>query len=109
MAKEGICMTLTAFFVKRPRRIDDLQGLHLTSQERPYEVVKRITLGKMDYENFTTDLLADRAFLDGLDTLCSTGTVWRCIFVRQRGQKDGVLIVPSNGFVEWAAYVAESI
>lgn len=50
----------TAFFVDFPRTISDLMKPHQIESETPFEVVKTITLSPMSYENFCTDLLADR-------------------------------------------------
>ena len=94
-----------AFFVRSPCRIEDLQALHLVEKERPFEIVKTVKLAKIDYENFITDMLADRQFIEDHTALCSKGTVWRCILVQQRGRVDGVLVMPEDGcYVGWAAY-----
>ena len=94
-----------AFFVRAPRKIKDLQTPHLVEEERPFEVVKQVKLAKIDYENFVTDMLADRQFIEDHATLCSKGTVWRCILVQQRGRTDGVLVMPEDScYVGWAAY-----
>ena len=45
------------FFVECPRTIDDLMKPHLLAHEREYRIVKTIELGKMNYENFITDML----------------------------------------------------
>ena len=38
--------------------------------------------------------------------LCSTGEVWKCLFIRERGQQAGILVVPVDAcFVKHAAYV----
>ena len=95
-----------AFFVKRPRIIDDLRVPHFKEQERPYEIVKVIRLGAMEYENFTTDLLADRPFVEKWSNLCEQAETWKCLLVCQRGQSDGVLVMPERGrFVGWAGYI----
>ena len=97
-----------AYFVSDPRRIEDLQVLHLVEKERPYEIVKLVKLAKIDYENFITDMVADRQFIEDHADLCSKGEVWRCLLVRQRGRTDGVLVIPEDGcFVDWAAYYSE--
>jgi len=93
-----------AYFVERPRVIEDLIQPHLFEQERKYLIVKSIELGKMDYENFITDMLADRQFIEDNAGLCSRGEVWQCLLIRQRGCSDGILVMPENGcFVGWAA------
>ena len=100
----------SAFFVKRPRTIDDLHMPHLKEQERPYEVIKVIRLGAMDYENFITDLLADRPFIEECSNLCEQEEIWKCMLVCQRGQRDGVLVMPERDrFVGWAGYRTKNV
>ena len=80
---------------------------HLYEQEREYQIVKTIELGRIDYENFVTDMLADRQFIEDDAASCSRGEVWQCLLIRQCGTGDGVLVVPENGcFVGWAALFA---
>lgn len=76
-----------AYFVRYPSRIEDLKTPHLINRELPYEVVKEVILA----------------------ALCSEGNPMKCLFIHQRGKKDGVLAVPDpkhTCFVRWAAYVA---
>ena len=54
----------TAHFFYRPRRVSELSAPHLMEEEHPYTIVGEVTLSHIDYENFTKDLLADRAFLE---------------------------------------------
>lgn len=97
-----------AYFVERPRRLDDLQIPHLIDRERPYRIVATVELRKIDYENFVTDMLADRQFIEDNGTDCKAGEVWECLLVQQRGRKDGVLVLPEQEcFVSWAAYMPE--
>ena len=49
-----------AYFVERPRRIEDLTVPHLVEKERPFRIVTEVQLPAIDYENFITDMLADR-------------------------------------------------
>lgn len=99
-------LTGNAYFVRKPRAISELMTPHLIERERPYEIVETVTLAKIDYENFTTDMLADRLFIEDNAALCKRGTAWRCIFVHQRGRNDGVLVMPEDAcFVGWAAYL----
>ncbi len=91
-------------FIRYPRTIGDLMQPHLFEKEQEYRIVKTIELGKMDYENFITDMLADRQFIEDNAALCSRGEVWQCLLIRQRGCREGVLVMPENGcFVCWAA------
>ena len=93
-----------AYFVERPRRLEDLIVPHPVEAERPYRVAAEIRLSAMDYENFVTDLLADRLFLSDHGGRCGRGEVWTCLLVRSEGKEDGVLIMPKAGcFVGWAA------
>ena len=97
-----------AHFVESPRTIDDLMEPHPIEQETAYEIVKTVKLSGIDYENFITDMVADRQFIEDNAALCSRGEVWRCLLVQQRGQADGVLVMPEDGcFVGWAAYYSE--
>ncbi len=94
-----------AYFVERPRRIEDLMVPHLVEKERPYRIVTSVQLAAIDYENFITDMLADRQFIEDYGKRCKKGDIWECLFVRRRGQSDGVLIMPEQDcYVGWAAY-----
>ena len=94
-----------AFFVESPRIIENLLAPHPIEQETQYEIVKTVKLAKIDYENFITDMIADRQFIEDNASLCSQGGPWRCILVQQHGRTDGVLVVPVDGcYVGWAAY-----
>ena len=94
-----------AFFVESPRIIEDLLAPHPIEQETQYEIVKTVKLAKTDYENFITDMIADRQFIEENAALCAQGGAWRCLLVQQRGRTDGVLVVPVDGcYVGWAAY-----
>ena len=98
----------TAYFVRRPSRMEDIAVLHLLERERPFAVAATVKLAKIDYENFITDMTADRQFIEDHAALCSKDEVWRCILVQQRGHADGVLVMPEDGcFVGWAAYYSE--
>ena len=97
-----------AYFVKQPRVVNDLIVLHDVADEQPYEVVKEIRLQAIDFENFITDMVADRQFIEDNAALCAKGETWHCILVQQRGRTDGVLVMPEDGcFVGWAAYYSE--
>jgi hypothetical protein len=97
--------TGSAYFVERPRRLEELTVPHPFEKERPYRVVKEIVLSAIDYENFITDMIADRQFIEDYSSLCKTGKVWGCLFVRRRGRTGGVLVMPEEVcYVGWAAY-----
>ena len=79
---------------------------HLIEQEREYEVVKTITLPAIDFENFITDMVADRAFLEDNAELCSEGgSVIRCLKVDCRGSGKAILVVPDRAWVDAAAFL----
>ena len=85
-----------AFFVENPRVLEDIIKPHLLEQEHPFEVVKNIKLHAIDYENFVTDMVADRQFIEDNADLCSKGTVWKCLLVQKRGSHDGILVMPED-------------
>ena len=95
-------MEQTAYFIRRPRRIEELRAEE-NGQRRPYRIVKTLRLGGMDYENFVTDLLADRAFLENVPGCGEVGPLVRCLCVTCRG-RDSVLVLPDGtGHVALAA------
>ena len=76
----------------------------------PRSIRPEIQLPAIDYENFITDMLADRQFIEDHGRRCKKGEVWNCLLVRRKGQPDGVLVMPEQGcFVGWAAYHSEQI
>lgn len=97
--------TGTAFFVFHPRTIEEVRRIHDVLQERSYRIVKTITLGVIDYENVITDMLVDRPFLEVYASLCvAPGD---CLYIKRRGAKEGVLVVPEGAWVRAAAWVVE--
>ena len=96
--------TGTAYFARRPRRADELMQPHLLEEEREYRVVQTVLLPDMDYDNFVTDLLADREFLEPFAGLCSRGEVWDCLRVALEDGTESILVMPEDGcYVGWAA------
>ena len=95
----------TAYFLYRPRRINDLAVPHLLDQEHRFTIVDVITLSQIDYENFTEDLLADRVFLERYDGPLSVEGVYQCLLVREWNGANGLLVVPKDGFVFFAATI----
>jgi hypothetical protein len=86
----------TAFFVKHPFRIEDLKVPHRYETRKRFAVVKTIELSKIDYDNFVADLCVDRTFIEENKGFCHVNEdgVWLCLLVKQRGQSDGVLVMP---------------
>lgn len=98
-----------AYFVKLPRVINDLCRPHRPEDERSFEVVKVIYLAAIDYENFITDMLADRQFIEDHAHLCEQADTWKCLLVRRQGGNDGVLVMPADRcFVGWAGYFSQT-
>ena len=97
----------TAFFVDFPRTVSDLMKPHRVESETPFEVVKTISLSALSYENFCTDMLVDRQFLEDNAQLCSKTVTWKCLFIHKYGARDGVLVIPDGCYIEWAAYLSE--
>ncbi len=96
-----------AYFIERPRRIEGLVCPHPIEAEREYAVVKTVTLTGNDYENFITDMLADRQFLEDNAHLCSKdGPVVYCLLVKRRKAEGGVLVVPDAAWVDIAALLS---
>lgn len=94
-----------AFFVVRPRVIQDLRKPHFIEEERSFTVMKEIILPWIDYENFITDLLVDRQFLEDHASLCSIDVAdVNCLFIKPRKRDEGILVVPDGAFVYMAAY-----
>ena len=87
-------MEQTAYFLRRPRRIEELRAEE-SGRRRPYRIVSSLRLGGMDYENFVTDLLADRAFLENVPGCGEVGPLVRCLCVSCKG-RDSVLVLPDG-------------
>lgn len=95
-------MEQTAYFIRRPRRIEELRA-EGSGRRRPYRIVSSLHLGGMDYENFVTDLLADRAFLEGIPGCGKDGTVL-CFLRVSCPDREDILVVPDGaGHVALAA------
>lgn len=96
----------SARFVSFPRMASDLTSGEIDSFEHLYEIVKLIELSKIDFDNFCGDMTVERDYIEKNAVLCSTGEVWKCLFIRERGQQAGILVVPVDAcFVKHAAYV----
>ena len=93
----------TAYFLYRPRRISDLSVPHPLEKERRFHVVGEVSLPFIDFENFSEDLLADRAFLDRYNGPLSVDGVYQCLLVSCPTVRERILAVPKDGFVYQAA------
>ena len=91
-----------AYFVFRPRRIEDLKLSNPDGKWMEYRIVRTICLSKIDFENFATDLLADRQFIEDNAMRCiERGD---CLLITNRECSDELLVIPwQNSFVHRAA------
>lgn len=91
-----------AWFVFEPRRVDDLSIENRSGKWMEYKVVKTICLSKIDYENFSSDLLADRQFIE--DVISSCRNKGDCLLVTGPRPAKELLIIPWHGcYVRYAA------
>ena len=97
-------MEQTARFISRPRRIEELRAEE-DGRRRPYRVISSLRLGGMDNENFVTDLLADRAFLEDVPGCGEVGNVLCCLRVSCPGREDILVVPDGTGHVALAALV----
>lgn len=101
-------LTGRAHFVNYPSRIEGLRKPYLLEDQSDYAIAKVITLRKIDYVNFITDLTVERDYLEQNAPFCHVRNdhVLPCLLVRQNRRTDGVLVVPDElGFVILAAYI----
>ena len=91
-----------AYFVFRPKTAADLNLKNPTGKWLEYRIVKTICLNGIDYENFVTDLLADRQFIEDYSTLCvEPGD---CLLIMGKRMEPNLLIIPwKKCFVRFAA------
>jgi len=101
--------TKQAFFINKPRVLTDLMSPHFLDDEKEYEILKRIELHPIDYENFVTDFLVERDYIEDAANLDDKkNDVFKCLLISKTGNTDGVLVIPQkNGFIERAAYLSE--
>jgi hypothetical protein len=91
-----------AFFVFRPRTVSDLSIGTTGGKWRECRIVKTVRLSRMDYENFTTDLLVDRQFIEDSAPLCTAPG--DCLLITGKQQQQELLVIPWQGcFVRHAA------
>ena len=91
-----------AYFFFEPRRIDDLTQSNPKGNWLEYRIVKTICLSRIEFENFSTDLLADRQFIEDNIGFCQEKG--DCLLVTDRQRSSELLIIPWRGcFVKYAA------
>ena len=97
-----------AFFLQRPRRIKDLLRPHLLEKEKAFTIVQTISLSRIDFENFTSDMTVDREWIEKYGPQCKMEKVWKCLLVRSEKGSGGILVMPEGGrYVGWAAFWRE--
>jgi hypothetical protein len=98
----------TAFFVRDPFTLEDLTRPHFLHQRKGLKVEARVELSAIEYKNFVTDLCADRPFIEKHKDVSRVDYdgVWHCLLVRQKGKRDGVLVMSEgHDYPKWAAYI----
>ena len=92
-----------AYFIKNPKSSGQLLTPRLVTDAMPWEAVKTITLGKIDYENFAGDMLVYRDFLENAEDRGAVDGVYHCLLIKCAG-KPALLVVPDqDGYVLYAA------
>ena len=91
-----------AWFVFRPRTVAELTMKNPAGKWLEYRIVKTICVTGIDYENFATDLLADRQFIEDHFTLCTESG--DCLLVTGKRREPELLVIPWHKcFVRYAA------
>lgn len=111
--------TRQAFFINKPRAITDLMSPHFLDDEEEFFISQRIELRPIDYENFITDFLVERDYIESAAYLDDEQNdkrfeeqnyVPKCLLISKTGNSDGVLVIPNkNGYIKRAAYFVENM
>lgn len=94
-----------AIFTPHPRTAEELKGPYQANAiELDYQILKVIRLDRINYENFITDMVVSRSFLEENMDGCGIGSIAKCLLVLCKGLSTGILVVPEyEGFIEYAA------
>ena len=95
-----------ARFVCQPRNLEELQASE-SGQLRAFFIVKTIALNKIEYENLSADMIADRSYFEQYSCLCGMEDVWKVLDIHQKGSGQHILVMPENDYVLWAAVLNE--
>lgn len=107
-----------AFFINKPRVLTDLMSPHFLDDEEEFLISQRIELRPIDYENFITDFLVERDYIENAANLDyeqneqyeDQNYVSKCLLISKTGNTDGVLVIPNkNGHIKRAAYFVENM
>lgn len=97
-----------AGFVFKPRRLDEVLEPASPLEEKNYQVVQKIALEKITYENFVSDMVVARDFLEMPDQQAMDDDDLKCLLIFSPGVKGEVLVAANEkGFVRYAAYCRE--
>ena len=96
----------TARFLCQPRNIEELTAA-ASGQLRAFRIVKTITLSKIEYDNLSADMIADRIYLEQYGHLCNMGDVWKVLDIHQKGKDRHILVIPESDYILWAAIFDE--
>jgi len=95
--------TGTAYFKHRARRLIELEDYRMEcirqgKKPQRYVIEKVITLSKIEYTNFSCDLLMPRQFIaDNLSLMKADSDNFRhCLLVVQKGSEDAGILVDSR-------------
>lgn len=76
----------------------------LNNRELNYEIMTTVTLDHIDYENFITDMIVSRDFLEKHTMKCGADEKAKCLLIMGKCFSGGILVVPQDeGFVKYAA------
>ena len=102
-------MSNRAMFVPHPRTVFELMRPPLYAKEREFVVVRVIYLSETDYENFCSDMLVARDYLEENASVCFEREIIGCLLITTfKYRRDGILVLPDGGpFVKLAAYYGE--
>ncbi|MBQ9412252.1 MAG: hypothetical protein IJU29_04030 [Oscillospiraceae bacterium] len=93
-------------FTYHPESILDFGDASIPKAVLPHQIMDRIVLEGLEYENFIMDMRVERQFIEDCAPLCASGNRQNgCLLIQQGGQKaDGILVIPENGgCVKYAA------
>ncbi len=95
----------TAFFVKQPRIIEDLNFPLSFESKKKFVIEKTIELSDIEYENFITDLRVERYFIEENAHLCyiDEKDVYHCILIKEFNNS-GILVQSDKS--SFSKYVA---
>lgn len=97
-----------AVFVFMPRRLDEILCPTSPVKEKSYQVVQKIALKKIAYENFLSDMVVARDFLEMPGQPSIDDQILKCLLVFSPGVKGEILVAANEkGFVQYAAYCRE--